>query len=171
MNYCLNIVCGFHRFKRSDTSPYQFLEFWFPQSFGPPSCHLRKVDNKTLDLKSSYFVYAVIVICLYLILDSQNNEFCALKFFVALETLVEIANTRSSLLHSFHQLHQEVEGTKEWKGSNSSGKDNLNSPYFICLLLLFWLHIHRIVLKIYFFQLHLHIKTVVFYLFIALYIN
>ncbi|XP_019415002.1 PREDICTED: uncharacterized protein LOC109326705 isoform X6 [Lupinus angustifolius] len=36
-----------------------------------------------------------------------------LSFEKALETLVEIANVRSSLLYSFHQLHQEVEDTKE----------------------------------------------------------
>ncbi|KAL1309208.1 hypothetical protein HN51_051901 [Arachis hypogaea] len=36
-----------------------------------------------------------------------------LSFERALETLVEMANMRSSFLYSFHQLHQEVEDTKE----------------------------------------------------------
>ncbi|XP_057727929.1 uncharacterized protein LOC130943875 isoform X3 [Arachis stenosperma] len=36
-----------------------------------------------------------------------------LSFERALETLVEMANMRSRFLYSFHQLHQEVEDTKE----------------------------------------------------------
>ncbi|XP_020972403.1 uncharacterized protein LOC107626465 isoform X3 [Arachis ipaensis] len=36
-----------------------------------------------------------------------------MSFERALETLVEMANMRSSFLYSFHQLHQEVEDTKE----------------------------------------------------------
>jgi len=64
-------------------------------------------------------VYAVLVIYFYFILDIQDNTFCLLKFFAALETLIEIANLRSSLLHSFNQLHQEVKDTKEWRSSNS----------------------------------------------------
>ncbi|XP_050884583.1 uncharacterized protein LOC127087689 [Lathyrus oleraceus] len=47
------------------------------------------------------------------VLISPKLRASQLSFEKALETLVEIANTRSSLLHSFHQLHQEVEGTKE----------------------------------------------------------
>lgn len=115
-----------------------FWSFNFPKASCLPAVIWERWIT-TLDLKSPYFVYAVIVICLYFILDSKNNEFCELKFFTALETIVEIANMRSSLLHSFHQLHPEVQDTKEWKSSNSSGIDNLNSPYFICLLLPFWL--------------------------------
>ncbi|GAU22053.1 hypothetical protein TSUD_309570 [Trifolium subterraneum] len=45
--------------------------------------------------------------------ESQDNTFCPSKFFVALETLIDIANMRSSVLNSFNQLHKEVEDTKE----------------------------------------------------------
>ncbi|CAL0305900.1 unnamed protein product [Lupinus luteus] len=47
------------------------------------------------------------------ILISPKLRDSQLSFEKALETLVEIANVRSALLYSFHQLHQEVEDAKE----------------------------------------------------------
>ncbi|XP_027355970.1 coiled-coil domain-containing protein 115 isoform X2 [Abrus precatorius] len=47
------------------------------------------------------------------ILISPKLRATQLSFERALETLVEIANVQSSLLYSFHRLHQEVEDTKE----------------------------------------------------------
>lgn len=47
------------------------------------------------------------------VLISPKLRATQLSFEKALETLIEIANLRSSLLHSFSQLNQEVEDTKE----------------------------------------------------------
>ncbi|KAK2392767.1 hypothetical protein P8452_29601 [Trifolium repens] len=47
------------------------------------------------------------------VLISPKLRATQLSFEKALETLIEIANMRSSMLHSFNQLHKEVEDTKE----------------------------------------------------------
>ncbi|XP_004500855.1 uncharacterized protein [Cicer arietinum] len=47
------------------------------------------------------------------VLISPKLRATQLSFEKALETLIELANMRSSLLNSFHQLQQEVEDTKE----------------------------------------------------------
>lgn len=47
------------------------------------------------------------------VLISPKLRATQLSFEKALETFIEIANLRSSLLHSFSQLNQEVEDTKE----------------------------------------------------------
>ncbi|XP_057436780.1 uncharacterized protein LOC130729156 [Lotus japonicus] len=47
------------------------------------------------------------------ILISPKLRSTQLSFEKALETLIELANMRSSLIHSFHQLHRETEDTEE----------------------------------------------------------
>ncbi|CAI8600223.1 unnamed protein product [Vicia faba] len=73
----------------------------------PQHIDLKSSDNDEVQKErhKSLSVFGVLI--------SPKLRASQLSFEKALETLVEIANMRSSLLHSFHQLHQEVEDTKE----------------------------------------------------------
>ncbi|CAK8569192.1 unnamed protein product [Lathyrus sativus] len=73
----------------------------------PQESDLKSSDNDEVQKErhKSLSVFGVLI--------SPKLRDSQLSFEKALETLVEIANMRSALLHSFHQLHQEVEDTKE----------------------------------------------------------
>ncbi|XP_058785553.1 uncharacterized protein LOC131660340 isoform X2 [Vicia villosa] len=73
----------------------------------PQDSDLKASDNDEVQKErhKSLSVFGVLI--------SPKLRASQLSFEKALETIVEIANMRSSLLHSFHQLHQEVEDTKE----------------------------------------------------------
>ncbi|XP_061372846.1 uncharacterized protein LOC133315267 [Gastrolobium bilobum] len=72
-----------------------------PENFSVPADD----DEVQKERSKSLSVFGVLI--------SPKLRATQLSFERALETLVEIANVQSSLLSSYHQLHQEVEDTKE----------------------------------------------------------
>lgn len=84
-------------FRSSGKNHCQCSEYWSPQSFDLHNYHLREVCNLSQVLMK---------IC-----KIECNEFSYFIFHAALETLVEIANLRSTMLSMFEQVHKELENT------------------------------------------------------------
>lgn len=102
------------------TQPHFTLQKWVSSEHEPESAKLEDKNEQPQDSNSmkssdndevqkerhkSLSVFGVLI--------SPKLRATQLSFEKALETLIEKANLRSSLLHSFNQLHQELEDTKE----------------------------------------------------------
>lgn len=129
-HYSFSFVCSS---RKNEQKYYQYLGHWFLQSFGLLNFRLRQVKlQKLFDYQSLLHTVVLvwlgklccevlkfkdmIIVCswfLFLWLFREHN--LLLLFHAALETLVELANVRSSILETHDALIKASKKTKEWQ--------------------------------------------------------